>query len=255
MTVNSSGTTTKYLHHDRLGSIRAVSSSTGGYLAKATYDPYGKKLSGNATTHTNFGYGGQYTDPETGLQYLRARYYDPSTAQFLTHDPATALTRDPYGYAERAPLDYLDPSGLSPCGILNLGEEIGCLQKAGHWVADHSGDFATGVAIGVCFASGEPWVCAALAIAASASRDYQRYLDCGYITVREDVDDAFITSATLVVGGGAASAGEKTRMDEFGNFAPDLPGFWKYAPRAAGSSPDVAAWLAEHHFDDRIGSK
>jgi RHS repeat-associated protein len=27
-------------------------------------------------------------DAESGLQYLRARYYDPATAQFLTRDPA-----------------------------------------------------------------------------------------------------------------------------------------------------------------------
>jgi RHS repeat-associated protein len=38
-------------------------------------------------------YAGQYTDTETGLQYLRARYYDPSTGTFLTRDPLEAQTR------------------------------------------------------------------------------------------------------------------------------------------------------------------
>jgi RHS repeat-associated protein len=32
---------------------------------------------------------GQYTDTETGLQWVRARYYDPTTAQFLTVDLST----------------------------------------------------------------------------------------------------------------------------------------------------------------------
>jgi len=54
----------------------------------------------------------QYTDPETGLQYLRARYYDPATGQFLTRDPAEASTRDSYGYAARTPLNASDPSGM-----------------------------------------------------------------------------------------------------------------------------------------------
>src|SRR5712692_4057060 len=38
-------------------------------------------------------------DPETDFVYLQARYYDPSTAEFLTGDPAFALTGSRYGYA------------------------------------------------------------------------------------------------------------------------------------------------------------
>ena len=54
---------------------------------------------------------GQYTDP-TGLIYLRARYYDPATAQFLTRDPLEAVTAEPYEYADSDPLDESDPLGL-----------------------------------------------------------------------------------------------------------------------------------------------
>jgi uncharacterized protein RhaS with RHS repeats len=36
-----------------------------------------------------------YTDPETGLVYLRARYSDPATGQFLTGDPLEAETGQP----------------------------------------------------------------------------------------------------------------------------------------------------------------
>jgi RHS repeat-associated protein len=59
-----------------------------------------------------FGYAGQYTDPESGFQYLRARYYDPQTAQFLTRDPAIDLTRSAYGYVNGDPLNNIDPLGL-----------------------------------------------------------------------------------------------------------------------------------------------
>ena len=37
------------------------------------------------------GYDAQYTSSDTGLIYLRARVYDPATAQFVTVDP---LSRD-----------------------------------------------------------------------------------------------------------------------------------------------------------------
>jgi RHS repeat-associated protein len=46
------------------------------------------------------------------LNYLRARYYDPATAQFLSVDPMVAKTMSPYGYAAGDPLNASDPSGL-----------------------------------------------------------------------------------------------------------------------------------------------
>lgn len=58
---------------------------------------------------------GAYTDPETGLQYLINRYYDPATAQFLTVDPLVGLTQSPYGYVYDNPLNATDPTGLG-CG-------------------------------------------------------------------------------------------------------------------------------------------
>jgi RHS repeat-associated protein len=54
---------------------------------------------------------GPVVDAETGLQYLRARYYDPATGQFLTRDPLVAMTSQPYAYANNSPLNYTDPSG------------------------------------------------------------------------------------------------------------------------------------------------
>ena len=57
-------------------------------------------------------FGVRYTDPETGFLYLRARYYDPATAQFLTRDPMAAATRSAYGYVGNDPLNQDDPLGL-----------------------------------------------------------------------------------------------------------------------------------------------
>jgi len=41
-----------------------------------SYDTFGKKPNG-AAVNNGFGYSSEYHDAETGLQYLRARYYDP----------------------------------------------------------------------------------------------------------------------------------------------------------------------------------
>ena len=57
-------------------------------------------------------FAGEYTDAETGFVYLRARYYDPATGQFLSRDPIEAITRSPYAYVHGNPLNYTDPLGL-----------------------------------------------------------------------------------------------------------------------------------------------
>ncbi|MCA1831305.1 MAG: RHS repeat-associated core domain-containing protein [Actinomycetota bacterium] len=109
--IDSTGAVTFY-HHDQLGSTRALTNSTGTVVATDSYDAYGN-LSGSTGTVTNpFGYAGQYTDSESGLQYLRARYYDPVTGQFINRDPITQLTRQPYSYVQANPLNASDPSGL-----------------------------------------------------------------------------------------------------------------------------------------------
>jgi RHS repeat-associated protein len=58
----------------------------------------------------------QYTDAESGLQYLRARYFDPATGQFASRDPMAAATAQPYAYANGNPLNGNDPSGLCDDG-------------------------------------------------------------------------------------------------------------------------------------------
>jgi len=100
-----------YYHQDQLGSTRAITDQTGNLSATSTYDPYGNPVAQTGTLTNPFGYAGQYTDPETGLQYLRARYYDPNTQNFLTRDPLTPTTRTPYNYTDNNPTNNTDPTG------------------------------------------------------------------------------------------------------------------------------------------------
>jgi len=101
-----------YLHHDDVGSTRLLTEARGAATATFTYSPYGSLTGSTGTQTTPLGFAGQYTDGESGLQYLRARYYDPATGQFVTRDPLASATGQPYGYAGGSPLAYTDPSGL-----------------------------------------------------------------------------------------------------------------------------------------------
>jgi RHS repeat-associated protein len=108
------GSTTTYLHHDQLGSTVLVTDSAGvtGTASTITYDPFGNQVATSGSLTTNLMYTGQYGDSESGLYYLRARYYDPTTAQFLTRDPMVAKTMAPYAYVHGQPLTATDPSGM-----------------------------------------------------------------------------------------------------------------------------------------------
>jgi RHS repeat-associated protein len=99
-----------YYHQDQLGSTRALTNQAGAVMGTATYDAYGNAATSTGTT-SPFQYAGQYRDTESGLYYLRARYYDPGTGQFISRDPMVTTTRQPYAYVADNPLNRTDPSG------------------------------------------------------------------------------------------------------------------------------------------------
>jgi RHS repeat-associated protein len=105
-------TTTLWYFHDQNGSTRALTNSTGTVSGTYSYTPYGGVTSHTGTATTPLQFTGQYTDAESGLVYLRARYYDPGTTQFLTRDPLVAQTHSAYGYVNGNPLNGSDRTGL-----------------------------------------------------------------------------------------------------------------------------------------------
>jgi RHS repeat-associated protein len=105
-----------FYSHDVLGSTRVLTDSTGAVTNTDTYDPYGNLTASTGSVQSNLLYAGQYVDSESGLYYLRARYYDPTTAQFLTIDPMVAETMSPYAYTAGDPINAADPSGQREWG-------------------------------------------------------------------------------------------------------------------------------------------
>jgi RHS repeat-associated protein len=98
---------------DQLDSTVPLTGSTGTVTGTWIYNAYGAVTSHTGTGTIPLLYNSQYQDTETGLYYLRARYYDPATAHFLTRDPLEAETGAAYGYAGDEPLDNSDAAGLS----------------------------------------------------------------------------------------------------------------------------------------------
>jgi RHS repeat-associated protein len=151
--INNSTGTVSYLHHDQAGSTRLLTGSTGTVTGKCTYSPYGTPTC-EGTTTTPLGYDAQYTSADTGLQYLRNRVYDPTTAQFLTVDPLAKLTRAPYNYVEDNPVNATDPTGL--CSDGSVSGFLDCFNPVS------SGNLAYKGATGLSSATGGvvnlPWL-------------------------------------------------------------------------------------------------
>ncbi len=105
-----------FFHQDQSGSTRLVTDGSASAVATYSYDVFGNVTS-TGTLNNPFQFAGQYTDAESGLQYLRARYYDPAVEQFIARDPALALTEQPYAYAGDSGPNGSDPTGLYDCGL------------------------------------------------------------------------------------------------------------------------------------------
>jgi len=107
-----SGGTQYFYHQDQLGNTRALTGSGGAVVQSYTYDAYGNILSSTGSVSNPFRFAGQYTDTESSLVYLRNRYYDSASGQFISRDPIVAQTRQAYQYAVDSPLTYRDLTGL-----------------------------------------------------------------------------------------------------------------------------------------------
>jgi RHS repeat-associated protein len=110
------GSASQWFVQDHLGSTRALLDSSGAIVAGYSYTPWGAVASHTGAASTSLQFAAQYTDAESGFIYLRACYYDPATAQFVTVDPLLDKTHSAYGYVAGNPLNDTDPSGL--CGWL-----------------------------------------------------------------------------------------------------------------------------------------
>lgn len=110
---NQNGTVTSYLK-DYHGNIAGKTTKTGSMFNEMgttmDYDAFGNQWQGDVPDP--FGYCGEYLDGESGLIYLRNRYYDSTTGRFITEDPAKDGLNW-YNYCNENPVMMIDPNGLA----------------------------------------------------------------------------------------------------------------------------------------------
>ena len=104
-----------YLYNGH-GDVVQIIDKAGNILNHYEYDEWGNIADQIETIDNDFKYCGEIYDDETGLYYLRARYYDPSVGRFISEDSNEGNITNPlslnlYTYCANNPVKYIDPSG------------------------------------------------------------------------------------------------------------------------------------------------
>ena len=107
-------------HFNNIGSTTAITDIEGNMKYSYAYSAYGELLKGNYG-EVLFLYNGQYgvQSDDSGLYYMRARYYNAAIKRFINQDTVTgsiesSQSLNRYAYVEGNPVSYLDPFGLCP---------------------------------------------------------------------------------------------------------------------------------------------
>ena len=105
-----------YYHGDHLGSSAYLTDEAGAITQTLNYLPYGEDwvdIHNSPNYLSRYKYNGKEKDPESGLHYYGARYYDSDISQWLSIDPMADKypSLSPYNYCADNPVILVDPDG------------------------------------------------------------------------------------------------------------------------------------------------
>ncbi|MEZ4494596.1 MAG: RHS repeat-associated core domain-containing protein [Dehalococcoidia bacterium] len=125
-----------YYLADGLGSTMVTVDSDGDVVNEYTYDVFGATRSESGAQANEFQFAGQQVDGSTGLQYLRARYYDVETGRFISREPLTAAiswSGNSFAYSNADPVGRIDPMGTKPVDANGCEFANGACHKSNGW--------------------------------------------------------------------------------------------------------------------------
>jgi RHS repeat-associated protein len=143
--ITASGTK-YYYHFDGLGSVIALSNTSGGIVERYSYDVFGEPNRVSSVGNP-YMFTGRQRD-ENGLYYYRARYYKPSIGRFLQPDPVMqfmqiALVKQLSG--DNIPGRYLSPTGMKKfLGADPIGKFLN-IHPAGRFLQKYQYGFPVGL--------------------------------------------------------------------------------------------------------------
>lgn len=130
----SADNVTSYFLFNGHGDVVQTVDKTGEVQNNYDYDIWGNPTLAVETVECAIRYAGEFYDSETGLYYLRARYYDPYIGRFLSEDSywgedSNPLSLNRYTYAHNDPIQYLDPTGYAVLKVGSKGDKVKSVQE------------------------------------------------------------------------------------------------------------------------------
>ncbi|NGX51272.1 MAG: tRNA(Glu)-specific nuclease WapA, partial [Chlamydiae bacterium] len=134
---------THYFLYDQPGkSVSKLVDHQGKKYSSIDYDSFGNQLT--KISGSSYLYNGEEYDEETGLIFLRNRYYDPEIGRFISPDSVLGNLRDPqtlnpYVFVRNSPLSLVDPLGLYAVKVplTFYGNRSGALTPEGRSLFGH----------------------------------------------------------------------------------------------------------------------
>ncbi len=118
----TAGSQRYYYHADAQGSVGFLTNSNGVEVETYTIGAYGAGAPLASSLGNRYGFTGREYDAESGLHYMRARYYSATLGRFVQADPVgLAGGANLYSFAGNSAVLFVDPFGLC--------DEKGWLEK------------------------------------------------------------------------------------------------------------------------------
>ncbi|MDQ7065919.1 MAG: RHS repeat-associated core domain-containing protein [candidate division KSB1 bacterium] len=122
--INAANGQVRFYHYDERGNTLFLTDASGRIVSRYAYTPYGRIAGMAGESGHLFTFQGKYgvmQEGETGLFYMRARYYDAISRQFISEDPVASFhprSMSLYQFAYGNPMRFADPLGLD--GLLDM---------------------------------------------------------------------------------------------------------------------------------------
>ena len=130
---------------DHLGSVWGLVDNAGGdQVMSVQYDTFGHiSLQTGSVELGRYTWTGRELDSVTGLQYNRARWYDPQLGRWISQDPMGFAAGDSnlYRYVNNKPVMSTDPSGMQEADIVIRPVTLGKVYD--DWVKEFGLEKAT----------------------------------------------------------------------------------------------------------------
>jgi RHS repeat-associated protein len=118
----SDGTQASLAGLNRHGDFGFAFDAQGALSGSSVFDPFGEVDGAAGTIPGEAGFQADFTDPQSGLVWMGARWYSPEDGAFTSRDTVSGVLQTPislnrYTYALGDPLEYMDPDGHCASGL------------------------------------------------------------------------------------------------------------------------------------------